>query len=297
MNMIGNYVYGIIFGVTSSILFSLNSLVTRRGVYYGNVFEAVSMTVVLGIPIFLLAVLFRHELYDIYLISFRILIIFILVGILHFLVGRYLLYSSIHYIGAASSTPVVATTQVFAILMAIPLLKETLNLLKVIGIAFSISGIILLVYSHIRNRIMKRGIFLALSATFIFATTTILIRYGLGIYPRPIIAVLISYLAASTIFIHPSGRKSRELYSKLPYKTLIYIILAAIFVDLGQLFRYEALNNIEVSVLAPIMATIPIQVIVYSYLVNREYEEINRWNIMAALIVTLGVILVVYSGI
>jgi len=289
------YILGVSYALLSAIFFSLNSVVTRRGVYEGNVYEAVSASIIVGIPIFFLASIFSGE-FTLGSIDMDFYVLFIIVGILHFIIGRYLLYSSIHYIGAAASTPITGTTQVFAVIMAFLILRESINFLKGIGIILSISGILILITPYIRITEMKRGLFSALSATFFFATTSILIRYGLSIYHRPYTAILISYLSAILIFFSPSNRRLKESIKNLDRNILIYILIAAFLVDIGQLLRYCALSIVEVSIVSPIFSSIPIQVLIYSYLINRRYEEIDRWKILSTGIITIGVVLVILSG-
>ncbi len=50
------------------------------------------------------------------------------------------------------------------------------------------------------------------------------------------------------------------------------------------------------TVLSPIFSTMPLQVLLLSYLINRRYEEITGPVIMANATITLGVTLVVLSG-
>ena len=289
------YLLGVSYAITSSILFAFNSVITRRGVYTGHIFEAVSITILVGIPLFLVASVFSHEIFKIP--GIYMIFIFALVGVLHFIVGRYLFYNSIHYIGASSSTSVIAVDQIFAVLIAIPILRERLNPVKTIGIFLSITGILILTYTHFGSIMMKKGVLLALSSALIFGLTPVLIRYGLSIFPKPYLAAFISYLSASTIFLLPQGRNSRNSLENLSKKVLIYIFIAALLVDFGQLLRYLALNYIEVSILSPIYGTISIQVVIYSYILNRKYEEVDIWKVISAIIISIGVILVVYSGV
>ncbi|MCY4624477.1 MAG: DMT family transporter [Chloroflexi bacterium] len=66
-------------------------------------------------------------------------------GMSNFLLGRFLNYSSISRIGLSRSVPIVSASPVPALLLAILLLGEEVNLLLIVGAMVVLSGVLLIV--------------------------------------------------------------------------------------------------------------------------------------------------------
>ena len=68
-----------------------------------------------------------------------------LYGMTNFLMGRFLNYSAISRIGLSRSVPIVSASPVPALLLAILLLGEEVNLLLIVGALVVLSGVLLIV--------------------------------------------------------------------------------------------------------------------------------------------------------
>ena len=285
---------GVLTGITSSIVFSINTVITRRGVYGGNVFEAVAYATLYGIPMFLATSYLFNEIRYLLNPNPLFIIIFLTAGILHFILGRYLYYKSIHLSGATVATPIVTLTQVFAVLFAIVFLHESIPLLKGIGIVCALSGVTYLAYINLKDVRYFKGILIGILSTMVFASSTNLVRYGMTLAPYPNVGLLLSYIASSptllSFYIH------RKRLNNLNPMMRRYLSYSGLTVNLGQLFRYLALTFIGVTVLSPIYGLMPIEVLALSYLVNRKYEKLTFEIAVANIVVTLGVSLVIMSG-
>ena len=66
-------------------------------------------------------------------------------GMTNFLMGRFLNYSAISRIGLSRSVPIVSASPVPALLLAILLLGEEVNLLLIVGALVVLSGVLLIV--------------------------------------------------------------------------------------------------------------------------------------------------------
>lgn len=286
-------ILGVLFAFMSATSFALNAVATRRGVLEGYVYPTVLISILIGVPMYLILSIILSEISFLDDLSIYLITPFIIAGILHFVIGRHLLYTAIHHIGASSSLPIIVTSQVIAAFLAIPLLNERITFYKILGLFIAAFGIGLIASIGLNIKVFKKGVALAISSASIFASTSLLVRYGLTNISIPILGVLISYVSATPIYLIPviKGRNRLTLLY-IPKEIIKYIIIAGIFVNLGQLFRYLALNLIEVSVAAPLIATIPIQTIFFSYLINREIEVINAKVVVGAITIFIGIILV-----
>ncbi|HIE37046.1 TPA: EamA family transporter, partial [Candidatus Geothermarchaeota archaeon] len=292
--ILSDFTYGVLSGIASSLLFSLNTVITRRGVYEGNVFEAVAYATLFGIPMFFTSAYLAGEIGFLLNPKIEFIMIFIMAGILHFILGRYLYYKSIHLSGATIATPIVTLTQVFAVIFAFILLGEEVDILKGIGIILSLSGITYISLSHLREVRYIKGILIGLSTTLVFAASTNLVRYGLTIAPYPHTGLFISYLASAPTLI--SFKIHKDRISNVDSETRKYLIYSGVTVNLGQMFRYIALAFIGVTVLSPLYGIMPIEVLLLSYLIIRRYERLTKEVIISNIIVSIGVLLVILSG-
>ncbi len=289
-----DFTLGVLSGITSSLLFSLNTVITRKGVYEGNVFEAVAYATLFGIPMFLVSTYLTGEYRFFENPNIMFILIFLLAGILHFILGRYLYYKSIHLSGANVATPVVSLTQVFAVIFAVIFLSEGVSILKGVGILLALSGITYMSISNLKNVKIFKGIIVALASTLVFATSTNLVRFGLNIAPYPHTGLLISYLASSPTLI--SFKMHKDRMENIDTNLRRFLIYSGLTVNLGQMFRYIALTFIGVTVLSPLYGLMPIQVLLLSYIVIRKYEKWSFDVLLANVVVTLGVMLVILSG-
>jgi hypothetical protein len=80
---------GAFFALLAAATFGLNNASVRRGVLTGSVFQALVVTISLGVVMFLLAGLVSGSLATIRSLSSTQLLLFISAGIIHFIGGRY----------------------------------------------------------------------------------------------------------------------------------------------------------------------------------------------------------------
>jgi len=72
-----------------------------------------------------------------------------------------------------------------------------------------------------------------------------------------------------------------------------YLVISALLVNLGQLFKYIALNIAEVSIVGPIISTEIILNLIFSALINRRYEIVNYKTILGSIAIFLGIVAIV----
>jgi len=80
---------GALFAVLSAATFGISNVATRRGVVRCSASYGLYITVILGVPLFVVAAAAAGQLLDIFDLSTRALVLLSAAGVLHFLVGRY----------------------------------------------------------------------------------------------------------------------------------------------------------------------------------------------------------------
>lgn len=131
---------GVLFAILSAASFGLNSVNIRRGVLSGSPAHAIYVTVILGVPFFLVAALVTGQVFHVSLVSPRGYLLLAAAGVLHFIAGRYCNYRAIKVIGANRAAPLQAVALMISVLVAIFLLGERVTAVMVIGILLIIIG-------------------------------------------------------------------------------------------------------------------------------------------------------------
>ena len=80
---------GVVLAALSAATFAFNNASARRGVLTGSVAQALAITVPIGVPMFLAAVIATGNLGRVSHFSSQALGLLALAGVLHFVVGRY----------------------------------------------------------------------------------------------------------------------------------------------------------------------------------------------------------------
>ncbi len=131
---------GALYAVISAATFAFNNASLRRGVISSTVFQALAVTVPIGVPLFFVAVLATGQLGKLTEFSNLAFICLSLAGIMHFVWGRYCGYRAIKAMGSNLVAPVQSANLVVALTLAIIVLDEKITVLKVIGLALIALG-------------------------------------------------------------------------------------------------------------------------------------------------------------
>lgn len=129
-----------LFALGAAVSWGLSSVFVRLGVGHipTTTGTLVSLFVGLGITGGLVLLLARD---DARAVGLSTLAAFSLVGVLHFLCGRYMNFLSIQHLGVARAVPVTAASPVFAALIAVVFTGETLDPAAAAGTALVLIGI------------------------------------------------------------------------------------------------------------------------------------------------------------
>ena len=297
----------------SAATFAINNTFARRGVLAGTVLQALSISVPIGVPIFLVAALATGSLGLVAGFSRGALLGLALAGVVHFVWGRYCNYRAVKAIGSNLSGPVQESSVLVALGLAVWLLGETLTPVKVFGIVLVLLGPAVAVKSGSKaspdkgkaspddGRAAKPRftpayadgyLFAALSATG-YGTSPVLVRLALehGDIPASIAGGLVSYTAATLVILAllaATGSLRHAL--SVSAADAKWFGLAGLFVGLSQMLRYMALSVAPVSVVTPIQRLSLIFRLIFSWLMNRELEVFSGKIFVGTVLSLTGVV-------
>jgi drug/metabolite transporter (DMT)-like permease len=201
----------VVLAALSAATFAFNNASARRGVLTGSVAQALAITVPIGVPMFLAAVIATGNLGAVSHFSTQALGLLALAGVLHFVVGRYGNFRAAQAIGANLSGPVIQLSLAITLVLAVLVLKEPLTPLRILGIA-----LLALAPALMRNASAgtpeqpdtpgpafepryAEGYAFSLMAALVYGVSPLLIRLAVigGDLGTGVAAGLVSYLAAT----------------------------------------------------------------------------------------------------
>lgn len=309
--MVGGTDLGGLLALLSAATFAFNNALARRGVLTGTVIQAMSISVPLGVPVFLIAALATGALVHVPGFSTQTLALLSAAGLMHFVWGRYCNYRAVKAVGSNLAGPLTECSVLVALTLAVLLLGESLTPIKVMGIVLVLAGPALAIDrpdaktkakppasdSVFRPRYAEGYTFAILSASG-YGVSPILVRFALGDtdWRTSIAGGLVSYLAA-TVAVGAIILASGNLRHVLGVKgsTAKWFGLAGLFVGVSQMLRYMALAIAPVTVVTPIQRLSLLFRLFFSLLMNREHEVFHSRMLAGTLVSLVGAVLLSLS--
>jgi len=206
------------------------------------------------------------------------------------------------------AVPVVSTYPVFVIIMAVPLLGETLNYLQGLAIAAVVIGVVLIsVRRSTGNSTSRLGttFFLLIGSSLLMAMADVTSKYALT-YISFWNMYWISILSLVSVFLLISFRRRvvKELFSIVnPYPTLVLVTFNELLVVASSIMLFWAMERGPVSLVSTIASTRPVFVVIYALILKRFWPrflmegELGRGALAVRLIATAmiaGGIVIIY---
>ena len=303
---------GILLGLGSAAVFGANSIITRRGVLRVSSNYVATISILTGFFFFLPVTGITGDLAGIARLHWKAYTFWALSGIIHFALGRTWAYRSLQLLGSTRSNIVTSLSPIATVALAMLVLKETVTPLQSIGILFTLSGPLLMLWkeqtavqetdatpvspgSYVDSHTLLLGILYGAGAAVFWGSSAIFIKFGLEAGGSPVAGTLIAYAAASAIVCPSSWSKAenrRELLSE-GRKSLQVALFSGLTTSVAQLFRYLSFAYGSVIVVSLMLRTLPLWVLLLAFIFNREYESFSRWVLIGNGLILVGTILVI----
>jgi len=307
---------GMVFALLSALSFSLNVVTIRRGVAGASSSLGVTITVLLGVPMFLVAAIVTGQIFDFGEMSLSAYFLLALAGIIHFGIGRWCNYRAIAAIGATRVGPIRALTLPYTLLIAFLFLGERVTALMGVGIVLILIGPAMVYQRSTPKPVVAtvaatpsaesepalhrqslpaftpkqgEGYFFGLMGALAHGTTPIIIRYALQDSGLGILGGFIAYAAAGfalALLLLLPGRLA-EL-RQLDRSSVGYFVSGGTTSFMAQMFRFLALAIAPVAVVTPLQRTASVFSLVLSFIFNRSLETFTVRIVAGALISIAG---------
>ena len=315
---------GVVVSLGSALAFSLSSVATRRAVLKAPVSHGTFVTVLMGVPLFLIVCLLTGQILNVADLSAKEYGLLALAGVIHYVVGRSFNYAGVAAIGATRSGPINALNLPYSATLAWLFLGEDMSLGIVLGIILALIGP-LLMFEPRRSapqpvpvpvpppsgtaaatatleaapaiEMQSIGYVYAVLCAICYGSSPVLIRSALeGHSGVSILGGLAAYSAASLFLILSLALPSRRgLVAALNVSTLKAFFAAGFFVWLAQMLNFVALTLASVAVVATFIRFSNVFTLVISYIYNRRLEMITVRVVLGVLLSVAGAMVMVLN--
>ena len=296
---------GLICAVLSAIAFAANDTALRRGILFASVYKSIIVTVPIGFPVFLLAIIVTNSWSAFYDLDFFQYLCFAFAGVIHFIFGRFFGYKTIECLGATQAGPIVQMGLLISVFFAYHLFNEEITNIHIIGIALVVLAPMIILLGHQGDKFTRSGIkmkyraglFWGLSCAICYGISPLLVKSGLSNYglKLSIIAGFLSYISAIffLILIMVTSRVRIKDILEIDDRAIKWFTVTGLMGSMAQLLRYVALGVIPISIVEPIHRTSVIFRVLFGYLMNRNHEIINLRVMLGVALSVLGMYLLI----
>ncbi len=288
---------GIGLALLSTLMLGANKLAVRKSLLNMDEGFASLIAILLAIPVFGIPIMALG--WGAQPLTWQVVAIFAAAGILNYSVGRYFVWKSISMIGANRANVVASTQVIYAVTIAILVLGQTVDLLEGTGILLVLLGILFISSgdfgaSPTQQGDRRRGIIWGALGAFLWGISQVLMQVGISWYSNATTATFL-VSAASLAGMLPVLFLVTKYQERSPFRmdrrSLLMIVVAGLLANFGLYFRFAALQNATLTIVATVNATNPLITLVLSYALIRELEFINRRTVFAILVSVVGVLL------
>jgi drug/metabolite transporter (DMT)-like permease len=294
-------VLGGAFALIAAVTFAWTNAAVRRGVVNGTAVQATTLSIPIGVPVFLIALLMSRQPGRLWDLPVRSAVIFVIVGINHFIIGRYCNYRALAAIGTNLAGPVMQFSLIVSLALAIAFLGETLTPLKVLGIMLILAGPALVsrdlapksTNPPVFTPRLAEGYAFGFLASICYGASPVLVRYaardhGLAAsLAGGVVASVAATIVIAMLLFWPGHW--REVRAVDP-KAAKWFVGSGILVYLSQVFAYMAVAAAPITLAAPILALGNVFRIHFSHWLNPDHEVFGPAVIWATAISFVGVL-------
>ena len=292
---------GGVFALIAAVTFAWTNAAVRRGVVTGTAVQATTLSIPIGVPLFFVALLLSGQPARLWELPVRSAVVFVIVGINHFIIGRYCNYRSLAAIGTNLAGPVMQFSLIVSLVLAIVFLGEYLTPLKVLGIMLILVGPMIVSRDRAQESVdpavfsprLAEGYAFAFLASICFGASPVLVRYAArdqGLAASLAGGVLGSAAATAVIAVLLLLPGHWRQVRAVDPKAAKWFVSSGILVYLSQIFAYMAVAVAPVTLTAPILALANVFRIHLSRWLNPEHEVFGPDVIWATAISFVGVL-------
>lgn len=282
-----------------AVLWGFSPILSKRGMAAGGTaVQAALVVVVVDSTVYWTVLLVRQGL-DVFASLTPLAVgVFAVAGVFGTALGRIAVFVGVDRVGASVNSAGISTRPLFATLLAVAFLGESVGVWTAIGILVLVAGLVALALSEggdIRGWEPWELVFPVAAAVF-FAIGNVLRRWGLLDFPGTTLeAVAINEAAAFVVLLsYAAARSSPAEFRTLPRESYWYFAGSGLITAVALLSLFAAFAHPEgrVAIVDPLAAIAPLFTAVFAAGLLGDLERVTRGVVAGAVLVTVGVVLV-----
>jgi drug/metabolite transporter (DMT)-like permease len=278
---------GVMWALAAGAGFGLFQALNRQAVRGMDVYVATFVQLLVSSIVLVAISLITEDVGIVFSAPITAVLSFVAAGFLHFLIGWTLLNASQKRIGAARTSPLIATVPLFGALVAAVTIREFPTWLELIGIGIIVLGAYLISKegqsavvtpsSTQRYTALLQASWMGLAAAFFWALSPIFIRVGLQGLPSPMLGVTIGVTASAMSYaVILLWQRERWLGVPIPNEAWTLKLIAGLLVGLSTWMRWVALDLAPIAVvLALTMISSPLVILLAPLISGRHLERVT----------------------
>lgn len=290
---------GILLALVAAVSIAVMNLAIRVGTNERSAVEALFIVQFVNIAAFVPVAFVVY--WDDYQTSPTSIAAFVAAGLVGTLLGRAFSYESIKRIGATLTDPIKASQPIYATIIAVIVLQESVTLTHLVGILLITVSIAIISWESTQERkdtvheVRINDLSIPLLAALFYGIEPIFAKVGFAAGTSVVVGLSIKTLAAFVGFC--SYLWYRNAFPSFADRTRshLWLVGAGVLNTLFLLFYYLALEIAPVSIVVPLVMLSPIFVVAFSGLFLSHLERVTLRIFVAATTVVLGAILVTLS--
>ena len=296
---------GVLFAVGTSVAFGLGSTVARLGlvgtpIVTGTVVSMIAATMLLvGVA----APGYASALGAIETSSWALIVF---TAVINYPIGRLLLFNAMRRIGVARGNTIVSANPVVAGTIAVLWLGEALGLQMGAGMAACVGGGVLVAWAARQGpsadesalaedpRLAESttGILAAVGAMLSYGTVSALVKKIVTDVTDPITAASLVFSFGTVMVAMLALPRLRTELPQITFRRAWQLVLGGSGMSLGILLFYNAADRAPITAVAPVVALAPIIAILFSQVIARRFELVDKRIWLGAASVVAGVALI-----
>jgi drug/metabolite transporter (DMT)-like permease len=238
---------------------------------------------------------------------------FAVAGVIHFLGGWTLLNMSQKRIGAARTSPLLATTPLFGAVIAAITLDELPDAVELAGVVLIVIGVYVTQIERLRAARVPAAVGAAgagppahpplrasafgLGTALSWAVSPVFIREGLEDVDDPVLGVTIAVVAATVAFAIALAVRGGPVFASASRRSLTWKVAGGLLVGIGTWGRWYALSLEPVAVVLGLgLLTVPTVMVLAPVIAGRHLERVTPTILGGAALVVAGALFLIVRG-
>ena len=296
---------GVLFAIGTATAFGLGSTVARLGLVGTPVITGTVISMVAGtaLMVAIAAPNYASALPEIETSGWALIVF---TSVINYPIGRLLLFNAMRRIGVARGNTIVSANPVVAGTIAIVWLGEVLGLQSGAGMAACVGGGVLVAWAARQGPSADasalaedpqlaettKGILAAVGAMLSYGTVTALVKKIVTDIAEPIIAASLVFSFGTVMVAMLSLPRLRMELRQISFRRSWQLVVGGSGMSLGILLFYNAASRAPITAIAPVVALAPIIAILFSQVIARRFELVDKRIWVGAGAVVAGVALI-----